>query len=97
MVGFETFRLLARSADVVGVRASMDAMAYRVVSPSARKTDSALMSFLTGIVSAARRASAARLFAAATSRAIGKYSITLRDGVSYFAHSRRVLNPDARM
>ena len=44
IVGLDTFRLLARSADVVGVRASIDAIAYRVVSPSARNTDSALIS-----------------------------------------------------
>ena len=95
IVGFETLRLRASSADVVGVRASTDAIAYRVVSPSARNTDSAFTACCerrTG--SRAGRSSSTIQFGEAASRAIGKYRLKRCALVSYFAHHLRVLNAE---
>src|SRR2546430_17065819 len=89
MVGLDTLRLLASSAEVVGVLASIDAIAYRVVSPRARKTDSALISLtdLPAVASCARVSSPIWL-AASISRVIGKYTVTRRELVR--SEERRV-------
>jgi hypothetical protein len=73
MVGFETLRLRARSAEVVGARARIEAIAYLVVSPSALNTVSGLISRRgAGVISRAPRSSTPIWFAADASLILGK-------------------------
>jgi hypothetical protein len=95
IVGFETLRLRDSSAEVVGVRASIDAIAYRVVSPRARNTDSAFIARpFFGREPRELRCSSRILLGASGSVVIGRYRVTRCAPVSYFAHHRRPLNAD---